>query len=260
LTQQIPELKAGETIDRLGYQGLRIIQNSSMFKFTMDAFLLAAFIDPKPTHQIIDLGSGSGVLSLLIAGQRQVASVFGIEIQPELVEMACRSVVLNGMENKISIKLGDLRALPDSLGVNSFDYVVSNPPFFQINKGVVSEKTSMALAKFEINCTLQDVIKAAARTVKANGKVVMIYPVERLNELIEVLNSYHLIPKKICFVHPKLAVKSNLVLLEARPSARNGVEVLPPIFVYEESGEYTKTMELIFHGESYLAGILSNYS
>jgi tRNA1Val (adenine37-N6)-methyltransferase len=251
LAQQIPELKEGETIDRLGYQGLRIIQNPSRFKFTMDAFLLAAFIDPKPTHKIIDLGSGSGVLPLLIAGQRQVTSVSGIEIQPELVEMACRSVALNGLENKISIEIGDLREMPVSLGVNSFDYVVTNPPFFQVNKGVASEKASLALAKFEISCTLQDVIKAAAKTVKANGKVVMIYPAERFNELVVTLNSFHLIPKKICFVYPKLAVKSNLVLLEARPCAKNGVEVLPPIFIYEEGGVYTKTMELIFQGKSY---------
>jgi tRNA1(Val) A37 N6-methylase TrmN6 len=251
LDQQIAELKAGETIDRLGYQGLRIIQNPSKFKFTMDAFLLAGFINPKPAHKIIDLGSGGGVLSLLIAGQKEVTSVLGIEIQSELVEMARRSVILNKLENKVNIELGDVRDVPPSLRLNSFDYVITNPPFFPLNKGQVSEKTSLALAKFEINCTLEDIVQAASRNVKANGKVAMIYPTERLNILIMTLNTYHLTPKKICFIHPKLATKSNLALVEARPNAKDGVEVLPPIVIYDEAEMYTKTMDLFFHGANY---------
>jgi tRNA1Val (adenine37-N6)-methyltransferase len=251
MDQQMPALNAGETIDQLGYQGLRIIQNPAKFKFTMDAFLLASFIDPKKEHKILDLGSGGGVLPLLIAGQREVERVSGIEIQPDLVEMSRRSVALNGLENKISIELGDLRKLPTALGLNLFDYVVTNPPFFPVDKGVISENNSLAIAKFEISCTLEEVVKATARTVKSNGKVVMIYPTELFNDLVITLNNHHLTPKKICFIHPKPAAKSNLVLVEARPGAKNGVEVVMPIMVYDEAGEYTNVMNCIFHGQSW---------
>lgn len=251
MDQQIPELKAGESIDRLGYRGLRIIQNPAKFKFTMDAFLLSAFIDPKPDQRILDLGSGGGVLPLLIAGQREVASVLGVEIQTELVDMALRSVTLNGLEDKINIEMADLRSLPASFRTNSFDYVITNPPFFEVTSGVVSENNSLALAKFEINCTLDDIAKAAARSVKANGKVAIIYPSERFNDLLLTFNNHHLTPKRICFIYPKPTTKSSLVLMEARPSAKKGIEVLPPITVYEMTGAYTDIMERIFRGENY---------
>lgn len=247
----MPELKEGETIDRLGYQGLRIIQNPAKFKFTMDAFLLAGFIEPKPEHNLIDLGSGGGVLALLIAGQRRVGKVYGLEIQPELVEMARRSVALNGLEEKIHLEWGDLKEPPASLKMNFFDYVVANPPFYPVEQGVVPENPSLALAKFEIGCVLEDVIKAAARLVKGNGRFALIYPTSRLNELWQTLNRHHLTPKRLCFVHPKPAAASNLSLLEALPGAKNGLEVAPPIFVYNQDGEYTGIMKRIFRGESY---------
>jgi tRNA1Val (adenine37-N6)-methyltransferase len=251
LDLQIPELKTGESIDRLGYHGLRIIQNPAKFKFTMDAFLLAGFIEPKPAHKIIDLGSGGGVLPLLIAGQRKVASVLGVEIQPELVEMSRRSAVLNGLANIITFETADLRNLSSSFMANSFDYVITNPPFFERNRGVISENPGLASAKFEINCTLEDVAKSAARCVKANGKVAIIYPSERFDDLMFVFQKYHLTPKRICFIHSKNNVNSNLVLMEAKPGAKKGVGVLPPITIYETDGSYTGTMERIFHGENY---------
>jgi tRNA1Val (adenine37-N6)-methyltransferase len=251
LDLQIPELKTGESIDRLGYHGLRIIQNPAKFKFTMDAFLLAGFIEPKPTHKIIDLGSGGGVLALLIAGQRKVAAVWGIEIQPELVEMSRRSATLNGLADIITFEMVDLRNLSSSFMANSFDYVITNPPFFELNRGVISENSGLASAKFEINCTLEDVAKSAARCVKANGKVAIIYPTERLDELMVTFQKYHLTPKRICFIHSQNNAKSNLVLMEAKPGAKKGLSVLPPITIYATDGTYTRTMERIFHGENY---------
>jgi tRNA1(Val) A37 N6-methylase TrmN6 len=219
---------------------------------------LSAFIDPKPDHKILDLGSGGGVLSLLIAGQRKVASVLGVEIQPELVEMSTRSVALNYLEEKINIVMADLRRLPASLGTNSFDYVITNPPFFKVSSGIVSENNSLALAKFEINCTLEDIAKTAIRNVRANGKVAIIYPSERIDELLLVFNNYRLTPKRICFIHPKPTLRSNLVLVEARPGAKKGVEILPPITIYKAAGEYTELMDRIFHGESYREIFINN--
>ncbi len=245
-----PQLKTDENIDRLGYHGLRIIQNPSKFKFTMDAFLLAAFIDPKPQHKIIDLGSGGGVLSLLIAGQRKVTSVLGIEIQPDLVEMARRSLKLNQLEKTVNFEVADIRNLPGEIADNSFDYVITNPPFFEKDRGLVSENSSLARAKFEIDCTLEDIVAAAAKCVKGNGKVAIVYPTERLNDLMAIFNKRHLMPKRICFIHPRAGEKSNLVLMEARPGAKKGVEVLSPVTVYRSGGDYTDAMEKIFHGFS----------
>ncbi len=250
MDQQLLQLKTDERIDRLGYHGLQIIQNPDKFKFTMDAFLLASFIDPRPLHKILDIGSGGGVLSLLIAGQREVAKVEGIEIQPELGDMSRRSVILNGLEQKINIEVGDLKDLPAPFSDNSFDYVITNPPFFEKDRGMVSENLSLARAKFEIDCTLEDVVAAAAKCVKGNGKVAIIYPAERLNDLMAIFNKRHLMPKRICFIHPKPGEKSNLVLMEARPGAKKGVEVLSPVTIYRSEGVYTDMMEKIFHGLS----------
>jgi tRNA1Val (adenine37-N6)-methyltransferase len=243
-------LLEGERIDRLGYQGLQIIQDPRKFKFTIDAFLLAGFIEPKPHHRIVDLGTGGGVLPLLIAGQREVERIFGIEIQPELVEMAQRSVQLNNLNQKIFITQGDIRELPLAFQPNTFDYVIANPPFFQLDKGVISENNALAQAKFEISCTLEDLIKTASRLVKANGKVALIYPTERLLDLFLNLNRFHLTPKKVRFIHPKPSAKSNLILVEARPGAKNGTEVPAPLFIYDQNGEYSPEMNQIFHGKT----------
>jgi tRNA1Val (adenine37-N6)-methyltransferase len=247
LPDQISELFEGERIDLLGRKGLRIIQNPQKFKFTIDAFILAGFIAPKPRHQLIDLGAGSGVLPLLIAGSKEIAHVYGLEIQPELVSMAQRSVNLNKLENKITILEGDLCDLPVSLKPNSFDYVISNPPFFPIRQGIISENEALAKAKFEIGCTLEDVIKAATKLVKANGKVAIIYPAGRLTDIIQTLIKFHLNPVKLRFVYPKSTVNSNLLLLEAKPGSKCPVEVLPPLKIYDINNEYTDEMNRIFN-------------
>ena len=242
-------LKDGERIDRLGYQGLRIIQNPDKFKFTIDAFLLYSFIAPRPDHSLIDLGTGGGVLPLLIAGQLKVNHVLGIEIQPELAEMAARSVLLNELGEKIRIIEADLKNPPAFLKLNSFDYVISNPPFFPVSKGAVSGNAALAMAKFEIGCAIDDVVKTAARLVKANGKVVLIFPSARFTELFLSLANVRLVPKRIRFIHPRQNAKSNLMLVEARPMAKPEVDLLPPLIIYNEAGEFTEEMNQIFHGK-----------
>jgi tRNA1Val (adenine37-N6)-methyltransferase len=250
LPDHIPELFEDERIDLLGRKGLRIIQHPQKFKFTIDAFLLTGFIEPKPNHRIIDLGTGGGVLPLLIAGQREVQSIYGLEIQPELVSMAGRSVSLNGLEEKITILEGDLRSLPETLKPNSFDYVISNPPFFGADRGIIPENQALAKARFEIDCTLEDVIKAVVRLVRANGRVALIYPVSRLTDLLIALTKAHLSPTRLRLVYPKPGVNSNLLLLEARPGVKCPLEVLPPFNVYNETGEYSQEMNRIFNGDS----------
>lgn len=245
----IPELLEGERIDLLGRKGLRIIQNPQKFKFTIDAFLLTGFIEPKKNHRIIDLGTGGGVLPLLIASRQEVQCICGLEIQPELASMAGRSVALNGLEGKITILEGDLRNLPDTLKPNSFDYVITNPPFFATVQGIISENHALAKAKFEIDCTLEDVVKSAARLVRANGRVAIIYPAARLADLLLNMAKVHLSPARLRPVYPKPGVGANLVLMEARPSAKCPLEVLPPLTINNETGEYSAEMNRIFNGD-----------
>ena len=239
----------GERIDRLGYQGLQIIQNPEKFKFTIDAFLLTGFINPGAKDSLIDLGTGGGVLSLLIGGSKKAGAVYGLEIQTELAEMARRSVALNGLEDRVRILTGDLRNLPSELSLNSFDYVVTNPPYYPVGKGVISPNQALAMAKFEIGCKLEEIIIAAKRLVKGNGRFALIYPTERFLELSGALVRHNLIPKRICFIHPKPAAKSNLCLVEARPGAGREVEILPPVIVSDQNGEYSEQMNRIFNGE-----------
>lgn len=223
-----------------------VIQNPQKFKFTIDAFLLTGFITPKSQHRIIDLGTGSGVLPLLIAGQNEVDSIYGLEIQPELVAMAQRSVRLNGLEQKITIEEGDIRDLPAFLKPNSYDYVISNPPFFPVDQGIVSENKALAIAKFEISCTLDDIIKASTRLIKANGKLALIYPTGRLTNLLNLLVQYHLTPLRLRFIYPKPNTSSNLLLLEARLGSKSPTEVLPPLIICDNDGVYTDEMNRIF--------------
>lgn len=242
-------LLPGERIDRLGYQGLQIIQNPEKFKFTIDAFLLTGFINPGSKDKVIDLGTGGGVLSLLIAGSKKAGAVCGLEIQPELAEMARRSVALNGLEAKVQIMTGDLRSFPPELKLNSFDYVITNPPYYPMGKGIISENQALAMAKFEIGCKLEEIIIAAKRLVKGNGRFALIYPTERLVELIITLERHNLAPKRICFIHPKPGAKSNLCMVEARPGAGCEVKILPPVIVSNQNGEYSEQMNRIFNGE-----------
>lgn len=227
---------------------MQIIQNPEKFKFTIDAFLLTGFVDPGPKDRLIDLGAGGGALSLLIAGAGRVGSVYGLEIQPDLADMARRSVILNGLDTKIKIVDGDLRKLPSELKRNSFDYVIANPPFYPENKGVIPQNQALAMAKFEISCKLEDLVVAAKRLVKGNGKFAMIFPSQRFAELLIVLHNNSFTPKKICFIHPKPGFKSNLVLIESRPGSGHAVEILSPVIVSDENGEYSEMMNRIFHG------------
>jgi tRNA1Val (adenine37-N6)-methyltransferase len=245
--EQIPLYK-GERIDRLGAHGLRIIQNPEKFKFTLDAYLLAALVPDGRVLRLLDLGSGGGVLPLLLAGQNPLLKAYGLEIQPQLADMARRSVLVNNLAAQIDIIEGDFRKLPGDLGPNSFDYVIANPPFFPVGEGVISENDALAAAKFEVNGTLADLVKAAGRMVRGNGKVALVFPAQRLSELLAVLTQFHLTPKLICLVHPNTETAANLVLVLARPGAKAGLQVLPPLFVYDAVRQYTDRMQQIFNG------------
>lgn len=247
-------LLPGETIDRLGRRGLRIIQNPSRFKFTIDAFLLARFITPLPGQRVLDLGSGGGVLPLLLAGENGIREITGIEIQPELAEMARRSIILNQLQGQARIVTGDLRNPPAEIAPGTYDYVISNPPYFPVSQGVLSENKAMATAKFELCCNLGDLVRTASRMVRPNGRFALIYPPSRTAELFQMLAQFHLTPKRLRFVYSKPGSEAQFLLLEARPGGKSGVTVLPPLFIYDDTSAYTAEMNRIFDGRDLEAG------
>ena len=251
----LPELGPGERIDALGRDGLRIIQNPGLFCFTTDVYLLAAFARPDPDDAVLELGSGSGAIVLLLAGRTKATRVVGLEIQEALVELARRNMALNGLAGRAEVIQHDLR-VERALAPERFDLVVANPPYISLGAGCWSRHEPMALAKIELACTLADVVQAAARWLKDHGRFVLMHRPERLPEILAELLRLHLSPKQLVFIHPKPAEAANTILVEARSGARPGLTVGPPLFVRDERGAFTREMEEIFAGRWPRAAII----
>ncbi|MCL6615128.1 MAG: methyltransferase domain-containing protein, partial [Firmicutes bacterium] len=192
-------------------------------------------------------GSGNGAVLLLLAGRTEAARVVGLEIQPVLVEMARRSILLNGLAGRAEVRLGDFRR-DDALPPEPFDLVVANPPHIPAHGGTRSPLGALAMARHELACTLGEVIRAAARWLKKGGRLVMVHRALRLAEILVELEGARLVPKRLTMVHPRPGVPASLVLVEVHAGARAGLVVMPPIFVRDESGDFTPEMEEVFAG------------
>ncbi len=193
---------------------------------------MANFVVPKPATGAVDLGSGDGVIPLLLAFKKGF-KVLGLELQKELVELSQKSVKLNQMEDVIDIKQMDIRRVPEDFRRGGYDVVTANPPFFQVNKGKVSPLPSVALARHEICCTLEDVFRAAAHLLSDKGLFYIVHRPSRLSDLFTFCREYNLQPHKICFVHPQKDTSANIVLLACSKGGSPGLEILAPLIIYE---------------------------
>lgn len=191
----------GERVDDLQYNGLRLIQNPNFFCFGSDSVALANFVSGRPFDRAVDLGTGTGVLAVLTAAKRGF-SVTAVEIQPELADMARRSVALNGMQEKIDVVCMPMQDVPARYG--RFDVVMSNPPYRKAESGYTQANESVRRARFEIDVTLDEVIDCAARSVKAGGSFYTVYPVSRLAEVLTACSNRNLIPKTLRFPNKKV--------------------------------------------------------
>lgn len=242
-------LKPGEYLEPLG-QNLSIIQHRQGYRFSLDAVLLAGFVEPKAGEKVFDLGTGSAIIPLLLWLREREIQVTGLELQATLAEQARRSVLLNGLEDRIRIIEGDLKELKEEW-LNRWDVVVANPPFFAVKPGGrINENREKAIARHEIACTLEDVVKAARQLLKGRGRFLLIYRTEKLQALIELLCSYHFAVTRMAFVHPYADAPSNLVLVEGKQGGGSPLKVLPGIVVHREGGKYTPTLERLFAGEN----------
>lgn len=239
-------LKENERIDDLQRNGYRIIQNTKGFCFGMDAVLLSGFAFVKPGERAIDLGTGTGIIPILLEAKCQGEHYTGLEIQEEMADMARRSVALNQLEKKISVITGDIREASRLFGAASFDVVTSNPPYMNDAHGLKNPELPKAIARHEVLCTLEDVAGQAARLLKPGGRFYLVHRPHRLIEIITALTRAGLEPKRMKLVHPFVDKEANMVLIEAVRGGKSMIKVEAPIIVYKEPGVYTDEIYTIY--------------
>lgn len=232
------DLEAGERLDDLMLHGYKIIQHPDRFCFSMDPVLLSAFVQVGAGERVADLGCGTGILPLLLAGKTGAAEITGIEIQPELAGMARRSAALNGLTDRVRIVYGDLKD-PEILEAGAWDTVVSNPPYRRRGSGKVNPRSVKAIAHHEIACTLRDVVSAAARLLRPKGRFAIVYRPARLAELLCDMERAGIPPKRGRMVYPKAHSSANMVLVEGIKGAGPDMVWEAPLTVYNEDGTYT---------------------
>jgi len=232
-------LLPGERIDELQRNGYKIIQNSKKFCFGMDAVLLSGFAKVKEDEKVLDLGTGTGIIPILLEAKTKGAHFTGLEIQEDSADMARRSVALNKLEHKISIVTGDIKEAGNLFGAASFHVVTSNPPYMNNLHGLKNPDLPKAIARHEIHCTLEDVVREGARVLKPGGRFYLVHRPFRLIEIINTLTAYKLEPKRMRMVHPFLDKEPNMVLIEAVKGGGSMIKVEPPLIVYKEVNQYT---------------------
>jgi tRNA1Val (adenine37-N6)-methyltransferase len=231
-----------ETVDGILAGRLRIIQRKRGYRFSLDALLIAHFTDLRNGDDLIDLGTGSGIIALILAQRFRCGRVLGIEIQDELVEIAKRNVVLNGLDGRIEIRRGDVRCPETLCGPQSFSAVVFNPPYRRLRSGRTNSDPEKAVARHEIEGTVADFLTAAVYALRPEGRVYAIYPAVRMVELIARMRECRIEPKRLRLVHSRLDGGGEFVLVEGVKGGREGMNVAPPLFIYQDAGDYTPEM------------------
>ncbi len=236
-------LKEKERLDDLQLSGLKIIQDPERFCFGMDAVLLSGFVRARQGDQLLDLGTGTGILPLLLSAKTQCAHLTGLEIQEESADMARRSVALNHLEERISIVSGDLKEAGQIFAPASFDCITCNPPYMIGQHGITNPDAPKAIARHEILCTFEDVAAAAEKLLKSGGKFFLVHRPFRLAELIVTLTSHKLEPKRMRLVYPYADKEPNMVLLEAVRGGNSRMTVEPPLIIFDRPGEYSREIK-----------------
>ena len=243
-------LKGDERLDYLLAEELRIIQSPSVFSFSLDAVLLARFVSvPIVKGQIVDLCSGNGVIPLLLS-KRTNAAITGIEIQDRLYDMAVRSIEYNDLSSRLHMIHGDIKEIPQQIGFSKYDAVTCNPPYFPTPKADERNKNEhYAIARHEIMCNLEDVIRTSSQLLKQGGKAAFVHRPGRLVDILTLMRKYRLEPKRLQFVHPMQGKEANIILIEGIKDGSPDLKTLPPFYVYNSNNEYTAEAKVLLYGE-----------
>ena len=234
------ELKPGERLDDLQLGGLELIQDPEKFCFGVDAVLLSDFAKVKAGETVLDMGTGNGIIPVLLAGKTKGKHFTGLEIQEDTAEMARRSVLYNHLEGRVEIVTGDIKEASQIFGKGSMDVITTNPPYMIGGHGMANPESAKAIARHEVLCTLEDIIRESARILKAGGRFYMVHRPFRLAEILTAMCEAKLEPKRMRLVYPYVDKEPNMVLIEGIRGAKSRMTVDPPLIVYEKDGSYTR--------------------
>ena len=240
------KINVDEGVDDLQLNGLKLIQKQQGFRFGVDAVLLSHFANIKSKHRVIDLCTGTGIVPFLAYGKYSPKEVIGLEIQEDMVEMANRSSALNDITDVVKFVHGDLKdkALLDSLG--KFDVLTVNPPYKLNNAGIVNPNDKLAIARHEVMCTLEDVIVAARRLLKDNGRMFIVHRPERLADIFGLMRKYKIEPKRVRMVQPNIKKAPNIVLVEGQRDGGAFLKWEETLYVYDDNGKYSEEIDRIY--------------
>lgn len=242
------EIKEDERIDDLEYKGLKIIQNRNGFCFGIDSILLSDFAkEIKDNSLVLDLGTGTGILSILLSKKTKLKKIYGIEVQSEVAEMANRSIVMNRLEQKVEILNENVKDLKNIFEKNIFDAIVTNPPYKELNSGKISESEKKLVSRHEISANLSDFIKISFEMLKDRGSLYMVHRPERLVDILYELRRNKLEPKNIRFVHSNVDREPKLLLIKAVKNANRFLKIEKPLYIYNKDGTYTEDILRIYN-------------
>ena len=241
-------LKENEKIDDLEYKDLKIIQNKNGFCFGIDSVLLSDFAKTiKNNSNVLDLGTGTGIISILLCGKTNLKHITGIEIQKDVADMAKRSIELNKLEKRAEIINEDIRKISKIFPANSFDAIVTNPPYKKENTGLTSKDKTQLISRHEVMCTIEDIAKTASCLLNSNCSIYMVHRPDRIIDIIESFRKYKLEPKIIRYVYPKINKEPNLILIKATKGGKGFLKTEKPLIVYNEDGTYTDEILKIYN-------------
>ncbi len=230
-------IKPGERLDDLQVNGLELIQDPNKFCFGVDAVFLSDFVRVKPGETVLDMGTGNGIIPVLLSAKTQGKKFTGLEIQPDTAEMARRSVRLNHLEERIEIVTGDIKEAAEIFKPAFFDVITTNPPYMPAEHGLRNPDSARAIARHEVMCSLDDILRESMRLLQDKGRFYMIHRPFRLTEIMIKMNQYKIEPKRIQFIYPYIDKEPAMVLIEGVRGARSRVTVEPPIIIYDRPAE-----------------------
>ena len=244
------ELKQDERIDDLEFNGLKIIQNKNGFCFGIDSVLLSDFAkNIKNGAKVLDLGSGTGIISTLLCGKTKLNKIIGVEIQEEVCEMAKRSILLNNLENRFEMLNENILNLTKIYNKNTFDVIVTNPPYKPKDTGIINEDERKIISRHEISANLEDFIKVSRDLLKDKGEFYMVHRPERLVDILSLMRQYKIEPKILRFVYSKYDKESKLVLIKGVKNAKSFLKIEKNLYIYNEDGSYSKEIKKIYNKE-----------
>lgn len=239
-------VKDGETLDELQLKDICIIQKREGFRFGIDAVLLANFANVKKKHKVMDLCTGTGIVPFIIKGKKEPEKIVGLEIQNKFVEMANRSIKINGFNDTMEFLHGDLKDKELLKSIGRFDVVTVNPPYKLEKSGIVNPNDKYAIARHEVMCNLDNVIEACRIVLKDNGRLYMVHRPERLADIFCIMRKYKIEPKRVQMVHPNTKKPANILLVEGQRDGGAYLKWEPPIYVYNDDGSFSKEINEIY--------------